>query len=229
MKMLSVFKFILPIIGLVLLGTGHTAYQNTSRFVSEAITVQGRVIDHEASEGEKGIVYKSVVEFSGRDGDLHRFLSSIASYPPAYDKGEYVEVIYSPGEPEAARINVFFELWGKPVISLFIGLAFFGGGVGTWMSALIKARQRSVLKKSGVRVAAEFQAVKCNRRFSFNDQHPFFIVCQWQNPETGQRHIFTSENVWFDPEGYINGNTINVYIEPDNPKKYWVDLSFLPR
>ena len=42
-------------------------------------------------------------------------------------------------------------------------------------------------------------------------------------------HVFESDNVWFDPTSYVKGRKITVFIENDNPKKYLVDLSFLPK
>jgi hypothetical protein len=40
--------------------------------------------------------------------------------------------------------------------------------------------------------------------------------------------VFTSENVWFDPSAHL-GNELTVFIERDNPKRYYVDLTMLPR
>ncbi len=62
-----------------------------------------------------------------------------------------------------------------------------------------------------------------------NGQSPFRIVTQWQDPATATIHLFRSDNLWFDPTDHIPGESINVYIRPDNPKRYWVDTSFLPK
>jgi hypothetical protein len=64
---------------------------------------------------------------------------------------------------------------------------------------------------------------------SVNDRHPFQIVTQWQNPSTSEIHVFESDNIWYDPSEFITNQRITVYIEKENPKKYWVDLSFLPK
>ena len=54
------------------------------------------------------------------------------------------------------------------------------------------------------------------------------IVSQWQNPATSKLHIFESDNIWFDPTDFIKTDKIKVWIDRKNPKKYMVDLSFLP-
>ncbi len=37
-----------------------------------------------------------------------------------------------------------------------------------------------------------------------------------------------SEDIWFDPVEFIKSKTIDVYVDPVNFKKYYMDISFLP-
>ena len=62
-----------------------------------------------------------------------------------------------------------------------------------------------------------------------NGAHPFRIVTQWRNPETSKLHVFRSDNLWFDPSEHIKTQTITVFIDQGNPKKYFVDVSFIPK
>lgn len=229
MKILVVIKYVFSIIGLAMLAGGFMFYQSTSQFLSESHAVQGRIVDHEARRSDGGTVYKSVVEFSGEDGRAHRILSSVASKPPAHELDERVEVLYPRGNPQAARLNSFFELWSAATFLLALGAVFFGVGTAMMLVGHFKRRKGESLKANGLPVAAEFLDVEYNRALSVNGQHPFVIVCHWLHPETQQRHLFKSENIWFDPAGFITGKTVEVYIEPGNPKKYYVDISFLPR
>ena len=57
---------------------------------------------------------------------------------------------------------------------------------------------------------------------------PSRIICQWENPSTSKGHVFTSENIWFDPNDYMKSDKITVLIDKRNPKKHIVNLSFLP-
>jgi hypothetical protein len=41
--------------------------------------------------------------------------------------------------------------------------------------------------------------------------------------------IFHSANIWFDPSNYIPGKTLGVLIDPNNPHRYLVETSFLPK
>ena len=65
-----------------------------------------------------------------------------------------------------------------------------------------------------------------NENYSVNGRHPFIIETEYLS-ETGERHRFKSGNVW-DPLGEeILGHTIDVYFEPDNMDKYFVDVDSL--
>jgi hypothetical protein len=39
---------------------------------------------------------------------------------------------------------------------------------------------------------------------------------------------FKSKAIWFNPEKYIQNRDIRVRIDPNNPRKYVMDTSFLP-
>jgi hypothetical protein len=54
-------------------------------------------------------------------------------------------------------------------------------------------------------------------------------VCQWLDPATNQMHIFHSANIWFDPTNFIPGKTLEVLLDANNPHRYLVETSFLPK
>jgi len=71
--------------------------------------------------------------------------------------------------------------------------------------------------------------VQRNTSYSVNGQHPWRIIVQWQNPATGKLHLFRSDNLWFDPSRFVaQQKQIRVLIDPQKPKRYSMDVSFLP-
>ena len=92
-----------------------------------------------------------------------------------------------------------------------------------------KTKMVEDLKKNGTRVNAEFQSVQLNTTLKVNGRNPYQILAQWQNPTTTEIHIFNSDNLWFDPTDYIKSDVIEVLVDMQNPKKYHVDTSFLPK
>ncbi|MNJ77778.1 hypothetical protein D3C77_753610 [compost metagenome] len=55
------------------------------------------------------------------------------------------------------------------------------------------------------------------------------IVCNWRNPVTQEVHRLESENIWYDPSDYINVSKVRVFVDKQNPRRYYMDISFLPK
>ena len=83
----------------------------------EGKTTTGRVVRLEESDSSEGgcCVYSPVIVFEA-NGQTYTFEGDTASYPPAYDVGEEVKVIYHPNDPDTAQINKWTERWLFPLI-----------------------------------------------------------------------------------------------------------------
>ncbi|MFL6647263.1 MAG: hypothetical protein ACJ8KO_04815, partial [Sulfurifustaceae bacterium] len=62
------------------------------------------------------------------------------------------------------------------------------------------ARRIQELRRHGTPVQTDFQNVEQNMRVKVNGRSPWRIVSQWKNPNTGELHLFESENLWFRPD-----------------------------
>lgn len=228
MRTISIIKYVFTVIGLAMLVGAFFMYSDTREFLSKAVATEGTVTHLVRSRSSDSTTYKPVVEFKNQNGGLVEFTSSIGSNPPSYSQGEVVEVLYQKASPEKAKIRDFFSLWGGPTILGGLGILFFTVGLLIILVGSLKGRKIKYLKQSGVPVTAKFQSVEINGSLEVNGRNPYQILAQWENPITSELHIFNSENLWFDPTDYINQDEITVLIEKDNPKKYYVDISFLP-
>jgi len=231
---MSVIKYIFAAIGLAMLAGAFLAFTSTQNFLSTAVSTQGTVIElvrsrsSSSSNGSSDYTYAPVVKFETKDGSLIEFQSSTSSNPPSYAEGETIEVLYQKSSPHDAKIKGFFSLWGLSMILGIIGSVFSLIGLGMVFAGIKKSQRIKGLKQSGTRISAEVQSVGRNASLEVNGRNPYQIVAQWQNPTTTKIHIFKSENIWFDPEEHIKGDTIEVLIDQSNPKIYHVDTSFLP-
>jgi hypothetical protein len=228
MKIAAILKYVFALIGAGLLAGAMMWSVQTQRFLAEAVTAQGRVVELVHSRSSDSTTYRPVVRFTDSRGEEIEFTSSTGSNPPSYARGEQVAVLYLPGAPQDARINGFFSLWGGPAILGAIGSVFFLIGAGIILVPVLQRRRDEALKNEGTPVETAFQSVNLNTSYSVNGRHPFRILTQWQDPATSQVHVFHSRNLWFDPTSFINDKRITVYIARDNPKKYAMDVSFLP-
>lgn len=234
MKTISIVKYVFLLVGCGLLIGASFLFKNTQSFLKIAERTQARVVDLVASESRDtdnsrgSVTYRPVVEFLTKEGEKITFTSSSGSYPPSYSRGETIEVFYLPSDPEEAKIDDFFSLWGIAAIFGGLGTAFFLIGTGTIFFVWRRKRSDENLKLYGTKIQAKFMSVEVNDRLQVNNRSPWRILAQWQNPATSKVHIFNSNNLWFDPTDFIEGASITVFINRKNLKKYYVDTSFLP-
>jgi len=230
MKKLRTFKYLFGGIGLALLVGAIAWWFNTRNFIARAAKASGTVVELvEVRDSDGGSsTYKPVVNFTATNGTTISFASSYSSRPPAYSVGETVEVLYAPDDPNDARIDGFGSLWLGPVILGGIGMVFSAIGGGLWIAAGIGERRRNWLMAYGTAVQTDFQGVERNTSLKINGRSPWCIVSQWQNPETSKLLVFKSENLWFDPTRYVGGKQLTVLLDPQNLKRYHMDVSFLP-
>ena len=102
---------------------------DTRSFVTTAIPAQGTVIDvvrrsSSDSDGDVSYAYYPVIKFTPSSGAANIFESNTGSNPPSFSKGQTVEVLYNPQQPNSARINSWFSLWGFPAIFIGVGSVF---------------------------------------------------------------------------------------------------------
>jgi hypothetical protein len=84
---------------------------------THGLTTPGTVVRlSERSDSNGGCcTYVPVIDFKVNN-QVYTFEGDNASYPPAYDVGEQVNVRYDPTNPNTAQIDSLFERWVFPVI-----------------------------------------------------------------------------------------------------------------
>ena len=102
-------------------------------------------------------------------------------------------------------------------------------GIGAVVWKGVGNRKNAWLRQNGRRIQAEITRVELDTSLEVAGKNPYRIVCQWLDPASHQVHIFHSANIWFDPTNYIPGKTIEVLVDPDNPRRYAVETAFLPK
>ena len=241
MKRFSVRKYALYVClaGAVLVSAAVTWCVSINHFRNQAIVMQGKVIaftkslsENRTSPGSRPRsttpTYAPVVRFITEDGRSIEFTSKAGTNPPRYSEGETVEVLYSSSSPEKARINDFSSLWMGPFIVGGPGIVLLLLGAGIIIIPGLKGRKNEVLRRSGIAIEADFQCVEKNTNLNIGGRNPYNVLTQWRDPSTSETHTFKSDNLWYDPSGQMDREKITVFMERNNPKKYYVDLSFLP-
>ena len=225
---MKTLKVIFSIVGgLMLIGSAYMVY-NTNVFLSNAVHETGRVVDLVESRSDDSITYAPVVAFRTASDEAIEFTSSTSSNPPSFAINEEVDVLFLPSDPHSAKINSFFTLWGGATILGGLGGVFFCVGMGMTLAGVLGQRKAAYLKEHGKSIDSEFVEVELNESVAVNDKNPYRIITEWTDSSTNQHFVFKSANLWQNPSTHIKGRNITVYIDKTNPKKYFMDTSFLP-
>ena len=154
---------------------------------------------------------KVSVEFTARDGTT---VTGIAQTRLRLSPGSKVMIWYDPKSPSKIDFGdtISYNMRGVWLGGLFL---IFGGYFFIRIS--IKDRLSQKLIRTGTKVEAEFISVERNEKYMQGYRNPWRIRCRWKD--------YT-----IDPTPYLAGTTrIDVYYDPENPEKYFIDTSFMPK
>ncbi|HLP90335.1 MAG TPA: DUF3592 domain-containing protein [Nostocaceae cyanobacterium] len=108
---------------------------DTHSFLNTAIPTQGTVTDFVRRSSTKNsktyYTYYPLIKFTTKEGEPTKFESSSGSNPPAYTKGQQIDILYNPQDPQSAMINSWWDIWGFSIITTSLGSVFAlsGGGL----------------------------------------------------------------------------------------------------
>jgi len=116
----------------------------TSNFVENGRQAQATVVSLQAVSGDNGVTYAPVFQYSGADGREHTVTSHASSSPAGFSVGERVNILYSSKDPEDARIDTLWQLWGFPLIFCPLGGLF--ALVGAILLLVLRRRFRQTAR-----------------------------------------------------------------------------------
>jgi Protein of unknown function (DUF3592) len=206
---------------------------HTNRFIAESVLTKGEVVDivTHTSTDSHGRTTRSrypVVKFLDKNGDTVEFESS-ASTSGGIKIGQPIDVRFIPNNPSRAKLaNSFMDIWGLTVFCGIFGVVFAGLGFPFFWLGIRDDINEKKAQLYAKEIEVPIKGIVKNTSITMNGRSPFQIEAQWLNPETNQVHIFKSKNIWYDPSEYCKG-TVIIKADPQNLKKYWMDISFLPK
>jgi hypothetical protein len=235
MKLLRIMGMIFVVVGVLLLAGGFLSCRHTQHFIANSSIASGEVVDlvfqissDSDSRSSDAGTYHPVIRFETQGHEVVEFRSNTGSNPPSYRKGAAVTVRYDPNDPYTARVDSFASLWLLAIVPGGLGLVFATAGGVMMGIALRHASMLKQLEVIGSDIITEFQSVSLDRSVAVNHRHPYRVFSQWHDPAQNKVFTFKSKAIWFNPEKYIQGKDIRVRIDPNNPRRYVMDTSFLP-
>ena len=216
---LVIFFVIFGLVGIVFLIAGLVYQSSSRRFRSIAVEVTGTIAEIQASRHSDGDVsHTTYVNYSyGGQSFEHVHLGYYSSNMYV---GKEIPLLVDPDQPghvkSAAGDNMAL------VIMLGMGLVFTLVGVIPTTCMLANSAKDKKLMQSGKRLQATVESVDFNNSVTYNGRHPYIIFCTYQDPYRDVTYRFKSKNIIRNP-GYAPGDSIDVYVDPEDYSKYVVD------
>lgn len=120
-------------------GAGYFA-RNARQLTTEGERAQGTVVGFQRRSSKGGSSEYPVIEFATAAGEVRRFTTSGAG---DYAKGERVEVLYHPGDPDSAKVDAFMELWLGTLALGGFGLLCLAAAIATFLFTGNRAKART--------------------------------------------------------------------------------------
>jgi hypothetical protein len=206
--------FVLCVITLV---AGLAIYLEASAFQKTAKVTEGTIANSGLSFYE--------VKYTSDDGIERTDKRTHSSKGKKYHNGEKVKVFYKIDNPDKCRISDGVKS-GKKVVKIGVIMVLFN------LLSVYFDRKRTKTEKSfkttGRKVEAQILKIDIDMETTIMKKNPYYIDCKWIDPITGREYTHTIRYIWTDPKTLLAGrNTIDVYIDRNDPEKYFMDIAFL--
>lgn len=140
--------------------------------------------------------------------------------------GDKINVWYDPAAPQKIDFggSMRYEMRAVLIAAfIFVLMMYF------FIKYIIDDIAKKNLLKTGMKIEADFVAVDRDERLKIAGQNPWIIRCSWTDNRNNQKYFFVTKPYTIDPAPYLNGRYhLDVYINPADPKKYFIDTSFMP-
>lgn len=236
---------LLAIIGFAAVFWGIFLAADYAHFIKTAVSTEAVITDtyiHHLKGSRR--ICDAYLEYTV-DGKNYKFVIYNYASGSSYNMreknflGRRVKLLYNPANPAQSRTDE--EPYGRSALIVMAGIAswilcayfnrrnryyqklFASGAV---LDAVVTdIEHKTVVYRGRTRARGIFGA---GRKFAnyTDEEHYSIIVCQWNNPVTGEVYVFRSVRVKEFVEPYV-GQTIRVYADPSNYEKYFVDVDSL--
>ena len=230
MKQSKTILFLFGLVGIGMLVGGIFFFISTKQFVRTALRTQGTVVDLILRKNEDGrYTYAPKVTFTANNGDQYTFVSGASANPPAFDRGEIIEVLYLAENPQGAKINTLSTLYSLPLIMGGMGLVFsLIGGIPGFLF-LRRKKQIEYLSQYGMRISSKVTKIEYRKNYKINNKSPYRIWAEGTDPRNGAVTTFKSDNIWFNPKKFVQpGDIVEILIHPQKNNVYYMETPFLP-
>jgi hypothetical protein len=208
---------ILFVICAITIIAGVAIYMEASSYQKKSKITEGTVVN-------SGITFYEI-KYTSDDGVERTYKGTHGSKGRRYHDNEKVKVFYLIDNPDKARISDGKKGGKKVVFWGFVLLLF-----NLFMVYTNRKRTRTSnsFKATGRKVEAQILKIDIDMETTVMKRNPYYILCEWIDPMSGRKYLHTIRYIWEEPRTLLAGrNTIDVYIDRNDPEKYFMDIEFL--
>jgi len=206
--------FVLCAIGII---AGITIYLEASAFQAKSKITQGVVSSTSIRQFE--------LKYTSDDGVERTYTGNHGGKGKTYHDGETVKVFYQIDNPDKCRLTDG-KRGGKKVVFWTSMLLLFN--IYSVYYGKKKDTSENKFKTTGRKVEAQIIKTGLDESHTVFNKTPYCVECKWVDPMSGKEYFHTIRYVWKDPETLLSGRkTLDVYIDRDDPEKYFMDIAFL--
>lgn len=150
--------------------------------------------------------------------------SRLSEYSSSMYEGGRIDLYVDPENPHKVRsgsaATILFFIFGG------LGLVFFLIGSGFLVKEILHKSKQKQLKQNGRKLRATITGGDMCYTITINNRHPYKLDCMYQDEFTKESYLFSSDYVFDPPENYIDAQ-VDVYVDPNEMSKYYVDMDSL--
>ncbi len=157
-------------------------------------------------------------EFKGKEyTDVHVNFYSTGMY-----EGDEIEVFINPDD---SKDIIYGDGAYFAYIAMIMGLIFAAVGIPILIIPAILNKKNEKLVETGKKVYGVIEEIVFNTSVTVNGRNPYVVYCKYEDPTSGMIYKFKSKNLYFNPhDSYKVGDNIGIYLNPENYKKYYVEV-----
>lgn len=213
---------VLALTGLIFIVLSSPDVIKSLRLRFAGIKTEGRVTSV-VQTSRKSELDRVTVEFSTSEP---RQVTATGMKRGYVSTGDRVTLWYDSANPEVIS---FGDSAAYNMRAVVMGLLIFVFGMYFFIKYVAADISGKKLVASGMKVAAEVK-IERDERFRAGDNNPWLIRGIWTDNRTGKEYSYSSKLYTIDPAPYLNGRShVDVYVNPDDPSKYHMDTSFMPK
>lgn len=141
MKVVDPNKYILTILGLLVLAGTYFISGYSERLLSTSVITSATVIDIKRTRLIDRASYQPVVEFTAEDGTTFEFVYPVGGELHAFKRGQVVEVLYPKSSPELATIMSPFPMKWVVIVLGCLGAILLSAGLALIAVGLFRPQQ----------------------------------------------------------------------------------------